>query len=78
MGKILELFGTFSETWEDELKNESSGRISDAVNSIVANRHMIAHGGASQLTMSSLKAYYDDAVQAVEIMRRICAVGKAQ
>jgi RiboL-PSP-HEPN len=78
MGKIVELFGSFSKTWEEDLKNESAGRISDAVNSIVANRHMIAHGGTSQLAMSSLKGYYADVVRAVEIMRRICGVGNAK
>ena len=72
MGKILELFGSFSKTWETELKTDTEGRILDAVNSIVANRHMIAHGGTSHLSMSSLQGYYGDVVRAVEIMRRIC------
>lgn len=72
MGKIVELFGAFSKTWETELKADTDGRISDAVNSIVANRHIIAHGGASQLSMASLKGYYSDVVRAVEIMQRIC------
>ncbi len=75
MGKIVELFGTFSKAWEAELKGETDGRILDAVNSIVANRHMIAHGGASQLSMLSLKAYYADVVRLVEIMQRICGNG---
>ena len=72
MGKILELFGSFSKTWEEDLRKQSEGRISDAVNSIVANRHAIAHGGTSQLSMSGVKGYYTDVVRAVEIMRRIC------
>ena len=72
MGKIVELFASFSKTWEADLKTDTDGRILDAVNSIVANRHLIAHGGTSQLSMSSLKGYYADVVRAVEIMRRIC------
>ena len=71
MGKIVELFGSFSKTWEEDLKERSDGRISDAVNSVVANRHLIAHGGTSQLSMSALRGYYTDVVRAVEIMRRI-------
>jgi len=74
MGKILDLFGSFSKTWAEEMKNDVSGQISDAVNSIVANRHLIAHGGTSQLSMSSLRAYYSDVLRAVEVMRRICGV----
>ncbi len=71
MGKILEMFGAFSKTWEEDLRRSSDGRISDAVNSIVANRHMIAHGGRSQLSMSAVKGYYADVVRAVELMLRI-------
>ncbi len=74
MGKILELFGSFSKTWEEDLRQQSEGRISDAINSIVANRHMIAHGGTSQLSMAGVKGYYIDVVRAVEIMRKICAL----
>ncbi len=77
MGKILELFGSFNKVWEERLKIESSDRISDSVNSIVTNRHKIAHGDTSNLTMSSLKAYYTDVVKAVEIMRRICGLSNA-
>jgi len=72
MAKILELFGTFSKTWEEDMRNSSDGRISDAVNSIVANRHMIAHGGRSQISMSAVKNYYADIVRAVELMQKIC------
>ena len=72
MGKILELFGSFSKTWEEDLKQHSEGRISDAINSIVANRHLIAHGGTSQLSMSAVKGYYADVIRAVETMRSIC------
>ena len=74
MGKILELFGNFSKTWEEDLREQTEGRISDAVNSIVANRHMIAHGGKSQLSMSAVKYYYADVVHAVQIMRTICKI----
>jgi hypothetical protein len=72
MGKIIELFGCFSKTWEEELIKDVAGRISDAVNSVVANRHMIAHGGTSQLSMSSLKGYYSDVIRAIEAMKRVC------
>ena len=49
------------------------GQISDAVNSIVANRHLIAHGGASQVSMSAVKSYYADVVRAIDIMFDVCA-----
>ena len=71
MGKILELFGAFSKTWEESLKRDSEGKISDAGNSIVTNRHMIAHGGKSDISMASLKYYYADVIRGVEIMRKI-------
>ena len=71
MGKILELFGSFNKTWEDDLKKQLDGQISDAVNSIVSNRNLIAHGDSSQLSMSALKNYYSDAVKGVKIMEEI-------
>ena len=38
MGKIVELFGSFSKTWEAELKAETDGRILDAVKKAMGDR----------------------------------------
>lgn len=58
MEKICQLAGSFNNTWADQLKLETEGELKDSVDSIVANRNMIAHGRDVGLTYSNLKKYY--------------------
>jgi len=44
MGNILELTRAFSLQWAEELENATEGELKESVDSIVANRHNIAHG----------------------------------
>jgi hypothetical protein len=72
MGAILDLFGCFSPEWRASLNSATQGQLSDSVNSIVGNRHKIAHGDSVSLSLSSLKAYYKDSLRVVEIISSIC------
>jgi len=74
MNAILELFGAFSVEWRAKLESATDGQLSDSVNSIVGNRHRIAHGESVSLTMSSLSAYYKDALAVVAMLEETCGV----
>lgn len=72
MDKILELLECFNPEWKTQIDAATQGKLSDSVNSIVGNRHKIAHGESVSLSMSSLKAYYSDAKAVVDLLERTC------
>lgn len=72
MSAILDLVGSFSPDWRVQMEAATQGQLSDSVNSIVGNRHKIAHGESVSLTIGSLSAYYKDAVSVVELLRKTC------
>lgn len=74
MSAILELFGSFNPDWKTQIETATQGQLSDSVNSIVGNRHKIAHGESVSLSLGSLKAYYSDATSVVTILQKTCGV----
>lgn len=74
MGTIIELFACFNPQWRAEIEQATQGQLSDSVNSIVGNRHKIAHGESVSLSMSSLAAYYKDAAAVIALLERTCGV----
>jgi hypothetical protein len=57
-----------------EIEAATQGQLSDSVNSIVGNRHRIAHGASVSLSMSSLQAYHADATTVVALLEKTCGV----
>jgi hypothetical protein len=74
MGAILELFGSFSPDWRSQIESVTQGQLSDSVNSIVGNRHKIAHGDSVSLSIRGLTAYYQDALIVVDLLQKTCGV----
>jgi len=72
MEKILDLARAFNPLWEQELRTTSEGALKDAVDSIVANRHRIAHGEWVGLTPATLNRYYVDAFRVIEAIAKQC------
>ena len=72
--RILDLAGAFSQEWRQRLENETGGQLSESVNSIVGNRHKIAHGDSVGLTLHSLIQYYGDALRVVDLLRQQCGL----
>ena len=56
--KIVTIVGSFDRTWAVQVEEfmDEEGR-KEAINSIVAQRHLIAHGKDSSMTFASLKGY---------------------
>lgn len=69
--RILELARNFSPDWENELSNLISDEIKQAINSIVANRHQIAHGSDVGLTYTRVKDYYNNVKRFIDKMAKI-------
>ena len=74
MGIILDLFGSFNPDWKAQLEVATKGQLSESVNSIVTNRHKIAHGESVSLSMSRLAGYYKDAVTVIELLQKTCGL----
>lgn len=71
MGKILDLLRAMDNEAAEELKEFADGKITASVNSIVSNRNRIAHGRSTQITMSQIKGYYEDAQEFAKKMRKL-------
>lgn len=70
--KIFELVRSFSSQWEEELKAYTEGERKDAIDSIVANRHLIAHGESVGITYARIQGYYERTLQVVEFIEGQC------
>lgn len=72
-GKFLETARRFNPAWADELATflDENGR-GPAINSIVSNRHRIAHGLSSNITVVQVRIYLDKAVEVIEFMEEQC------
>lgn len=69
MEKILELTGQFNGEWEQSLRNETEGELKDAVDSIVANRHLIAHGRSVGITYVRIRQYFEDIEKVLKLIK---------
>lgn len=72
MGQILELTGCFNRAWQSVLEQRCAGEPEDAVNSIVTNRHLIAHGTNVGISFHVLKNYYRSAIRVLEAIEDLC------
>lgn len=57
-GKILDLFAKFDPDWREALKAYLVDEKSDAIGTIVSNRHKIAHGADSDLTYVRVREHW--------------------
>jgi len=71
--RFLEVAGSFKDSWRSELDAFLSleGR-KDALDSILANRHLIAHGNSSGITIVRVNDYLDKCVQVIEFIESQC------
>jgi hypothetical protein len=69
MNKILELISMFNKQISDEIKLLTNGELAASVDSIVNNRHNIAHGRNTSLSYVNIKTYYDNVVKVVRLLK---------
>ncbi|MFH1011806.1 MAG: MAE_28990/MAE_18760 family HEPN-like nuclease [bacterium] len=72
MERILQVVGRFDKDWGDSLKSDTEGQLKEAVDSIMANRHNIAHGKQSGISFVQIKEYYEQAKKVAELIENMC------
>jgi len=72
---FLETAAAFNPVWRDELKTfmEQEGR-GDAIDSIISNRHLIAHGSDknSRVTVGQVKDWLEKSIEVLEFIESQC------
>lgn len=73
--RFLETAGAFDKSWEENLNSflSSDGR-REAIDAIMANRHLIAHGKDSGITLVRVKDYLTKSVQVIDYIETQCGV----
>ncbi len=72
MNNILQLTGLFSLEWKDNLETATEGELADAINSIVSNRHNLAHGRDVGVSLVYMKSWYEKATKVIKLIEDLC------
>lgn len=72
MNNIVSLTYEFSKEWGCALEKATNGELKTAVDGIVSNRNLIAHGESSDISYYRLKEYYEKAVKVIELLEQQC------
>jgi len=70
--KIGQILGAFDPGWRDRFQAMRSQEQKDAIDSVIANRHQIAHGRSVALTLARMKQYYNDISKVIKIIDEEC------
>jgi hypothetical protein len=68
MEKILRLLEDFSPKIAEDVEAATEGELKDSVDSIVQNRHQIAHGQNTGISLVTVRKYYLNVVRVIEIV----------
>lgn len=73
--KFVETARTFDRNWEDGFNRflEDKGR-KDAIDAIMANRHLIAHGKDSGISLVRISDYLQKSVEVIEFIEKQCGL----
>ena len=69
--RFVDIARRFNPVWATELKvflDEDGGRRRNAIDSIMSNRHQIAHGGSAQISVGRVREYLPGCVEVVEFL----------
>ena len=70
--RIKVILSNFDAAWRSDLEAYLVDEVSDAINSLIANRHLIAHGGSVGLTYSRVFEYYRVVQKVVAKVSDLC------
>jgi hypothetical protein len=71
--RLIEIASSFDTTWGTNLATFLDGNFrKDAINTIMANRHLIAHGKDSDITISRVDQYLGRIVEVVDYLEQQC------
>lgn len=73
--KLVKIATSFDQAWGRELQNHLDQNYrSEAVNSIMSNRNLIAHGRSSNITVGQISRYLDKVVEIAKFMETQCGL----
>ncbi len=64
--KLTQLLGAFSDQWADDFDRSLTDDQKDAIDSVLANRHNIAHGRSVGISLVRVKDYFVRVTQVLE------------
>ena len=70
-GRFVETAESFNPTWAADLRtflNEDGGQRRNAIDSIMNNRHQIAHGGNVQISVGRVRQHLPGCIEVVEFL----------
>ncbi|MGB7761511.1 MAG: HEPN domain-containing protein [Bryobacteraceae bacterium] len=70
-GKFIEVAHTFDKKWADDLEaflNVDDGRRKNAIDSIMNNRNLIAHGRSSNISVVQVREYFASASEGADYL----------
>jgi len=73
MSKFIEVAASFKKKWGSDLELfvSDEGR-KEAIDSIMANRHKIAHGKDSRITVAGLRRYLEKSIEVIDYSENQC------
>lgn len=71
---FIETAGAFNKSWGEELRDffNEKPEIKEAIDSIMTNRHLIAHGKNTSVSLARVKEYLKNSVKALDFLERQC------
>jgi formyltetrahydrofolate hydrolase len=72
MEKIVSVAAMFDSCWAERLQQQTKGELKDSVDSVVANRNLIAHGESVGLSFSRLQEYHKAVCEVLDLVRALC------
>jgi hypothetical protein len=74
--RFLETARAFKQEWAEELEAfiSDEGR-KDAIDGIMSNRHLIAHGRDAGITVARVRDYLEKCIEVIEFIERQCGRG---
>ncbi len=75
--KFVETARAFNKSWGEDLNVffEENAVIKGAIDSIMTNRHLIAHGKNTSVSLAMVKEYLKNSVKALDFIERQCGQG---
>lgn len=70
--KISQLLGAFSSEWGDRFTTKRTEPQKAAIDSVIANRHLIVHGRSVGLSFVRMKEYFEEVVKTIKLIDENC------
>ena len=70
--KFVDVARSFNKTWGDDLGAFMEDGRKETIDAIIANRHQIAHGGDSGITVARVSDYLRKSISVIEFIEAQC------